>query len=104
MTELDSINNKGGINLSRTKKGIVFVITLILLIIIVSITSKNINTEYQLTDQDRNEIISIVKVYNKVLDRILNGKPGLTNEVLEIINKYKNEGDYTKGHFYRGII
>lgn len=57
----------------------------------------------QFTNEDKNEIISIVKAYCKALDRIQRGKKGLENEAIRIINKYKDKGDYTKGHFQRGV-
>ncbi|SHK12799.1 DUF3656 domain-containing U32 family peptidase [Paramaledivibacter caminithermalis] len=58
----------------------------------------------QFTNEDKNEIISIVKAYNETLARILKGQRGLTSEAKELIDSYKNKDDYTKGHFSRGVI
>ncbi|WP_432408681.1 DUF3656 domain-containing U32 family peptidase [Wukongibacter sp. M2B1] len=69
------------------------------------IVHKNVkNMRLQFTNEDKNEIISIVNAYCKTLDRILKGKTGLSNDALEIISKYKDNGDYTKGHFLRGVM
>jgi len=69
------------------------------------IVENNVNIlRLQFTNEDKNEIISIVKAYRKALDRILQGDTGLTNEALEFIKMYKDKGDYTKGHFLRGVI
>ncbi len=57
----------------------------------------------QFTNEDKNEIISIVKAYCKALDRIQKGKKGLDKEAIGIIKRYKDGGDYTKGHFLRGV-
>lgn len=58
----------------------------------------------QFTNEDKNEIISIAKAYSKMLNRILDGKKGLPDEILGFIDQYKDKGDYTRGHFSRGVI
>jgi len=69
------------------------------------IVLKNVkNMRLQFTNEDKSEIISIVKAYCKTLDRIMKGKKGLSSDTLEIISKYKDNGDYTKGHFSRGVM
>ncbi|SKC43620.1 DUF3656 domain-containing U32 family peptidase [Maledivibacter halophilus] len=62
------------------------------------------NIRLQFTNEDKNEIISIVKAYDKTLNRILSGKKGVTNEIKNFIKMYKDKGDYTRGHFSRGVI
>lgn len=58
----------------------------------------------QFTNEDKNEIINIVNAYQEMLNRILNGKNGLADEAKKLINIYKDKGDFTKGHFARGVI
>ncbi|WP_432663944.1 U32 family peptidase [Wukongibacter baidiensis] len=69
------------------------------------IVPKNVkNMRLQFTNEDKSEIISIVKAYCKTLDRILKGEKGLSKDAFEIISRYKDNGDYTKGHFSRGVM
>lgn len=58
----------------------------------------------QFTNEDKNEIISIVKTHYKALNEILQGGTGPTSETLELVSRYKAKGDYTKGHFSRGVV
>lgn len=58
----------------------------------------------QFTNEDKNEIISIVKAYQEMLRMILNGENGLVEEAKKLVDIYKDKGDFTKGHFSRGVI
>lgn len=62
------------------------------------------NIRLQFTNEDKNEIINIATAYSKTLQRVINGEKGVTNEIKDLIKSYKDKGDYTRGHFSRGVI
>jgi len=58
----------------------------------------------QFTNEDKNEIISIVQGYRRVIDNLSRGVEEIPPEVQKLVNHYKSSKDYTKGHFYRGVF
>lgn len=78
---------------------------LLLLDYIDEIVKSNVaNIRLQFTNEDKNEIINIAKAYSKTLQRVINGEKGVTSEIKDFIKSYKDKGDYTRGHFSRGVI
>ncbi|SHK26750.1 putative protease [Caminicella sporogenes DSM 14501] len=57
----------------------------------------------QFTNEKKNEIIDIVKAYEKMIEDVLKGKKIISEEIIQFIEKYKSNNDYTKGHFFRGV-
>ncbi len=69
------------------------------------IIDSNINQiRLQFTNEDKNEIINIVNAYKNALENVLNKGRNMTPEVEELIQYYKSKQDYTKGHFFRGVL
>lgn len=58
----------------------------------------------QFTNEDKNEIINIVNVYRKSLDYALNNSEEIPREAQDLLQHYKSKKDYTKGHFFRGVL
>lgn len=58
----------------------------------------------QFTNEGKNEIINIIKTYKKVIDCAIKGQKIISEEIIELIEKYKANDDYTKGHYFRGVI
>ncbi len=68
------------------------------------IDSGIVNIRLQFTNEDKNEIINTIKAYRKMIGLSLKGKMELPKDIKKLIKSYKNRGDYTKGHVFRGVI
>ncbi len=77
---------------------------LLLLENIKELISSNIKTmRLQFTNENKNEIISIVNAYTEMISKVQNGKDIIPDNINSLIEFYKRNDDYTKGHFFRGV-